>query len=71
MNEDHGNWARAISCRVTAMLVRDLILIGEALGVDVAERIYYALAEEPRDARGERIDWTAICAVILSRRSMS
>lgn len=50
--------------RRAAPVVRDLVQIGRTLGVEMAERMYLALREEPRDAHGDRIDWTAIAAEI-------
>lgn len=47
------------------VLVSDLIRIGVALGVDVAERIYLSLRDEPRTAQGERVDWTVIRETIV------
>lgn len=55
--------------RAGAMVLADLVRIGLALGVEVAERMYLALREEPRDARGDPIDWTIIEAQILTQRS--
>ena len=49
--------------------IADLIAIGVTLGPDVAERCYYSLAQEPRDAQGDRIDWTVIRAAIAAQRN--
>lgn len=44
------------------LLVSDLIAIGVTLGVEAAERVYRALAHEPIDAQGARVDLTVILA---------
>ena len=68
MTDDRSNWTRAVQTRGVAVLVADLIRIGQMLGSDVAQRIYFALREEPRDAQGRRIDWLDIAGWIESMR---
>lgn len=50
-------------------LISDLIRIGVVLGLDVAERIYQELRDEPRTAQGDRVDWTEIRAAILRQKA--
>lgn len=47
-------------------VVRDelLVAVGRALGVSAAEELYLALASEPVDAHGARVDWEVIGAQI-------
>lgn len=66
---DLSNWARALESQRMRLLVSDLIAIGVTLGVEMAERAYLSLREEPRTAQGDRIDWTTIHAAILERRA--
>lgn len=49
-----------MDARSSLLLVTDLIRIGQSLGIDVAERLYLELREEPRDISGNPIDWTQI-----------
>lgn len=52
------------------MLADDLVAIGAALGEDIARRVYYALAREPIDAHGERVDWFDIRSrIVVERRN--
>jgi hypothetical protein len=44
----------------------DLIHIGLTLGLDLSERVYLSLRDEPRDRHGNRIDWTTIRAKICA-----
>jgi hypothetical protein len=62
--DSRSNWRRATTHRLMLAQVADLIAIGIALGPATAERVYLALHEEPRTARGDRIDWTTILAEI-------
>jgi hypothetical protein len=41
-----------------------LVEIGRACGVPAAEAVYLALAREPVDAHGQRVDWLVIAARI-------
>lgn len=50
------------------MLADDLVVIGATLGEEVARRVYYALAREPIDPYGNRIDWFDIRARIVTQR---
>jgi hypothetical protein len=65
VRDDHSNWHHALMARAATVVVHDLIRIGKTLGLETAERMYFALAQEPRDAQGTRIDWTAIRAWIV------
>lgn len=47
--------------------VDDLVRIGVVLDVALAERVYGSLREEPRTAKGERVDWQQIAAAIQRR----
>lgn len=47
--------------------VEDVVRIGVVLGVDLAERVYGSLREEPLTPRGDRIDWEQIAASIQRR----
>ena len=49
-------------------MLRDdtLVHIGRALGLDCAWLIYHALAREPVDGFGNRVDWITIQARILT-----
>lgn len=51
------------------MIVQDLVQVGVALGADVAERLYLALASEPLDRYGNKIDWTVIQRAIVQGRT--
>lgn len=53
-----------MSSRASHLVVRDLVTVGRTLGMEMAERLYLALAAEPRDAQGDRIDWLVIRARI-------
>lgn len=48
-------------------MLRDdvLVAIGQHMGVAWAQAIYFALAHEPLDAYGNRVDWTVIRARIV------
>lgn len=59
-NDDASNWSRALKVDAMRVLIGDLIRIGVVMGPDVAERVYLSLADEPRTARGDRIDWAVI-----------
>lgn len=41
-----------------------LVAVGVALGLPTAAQLYYALAQEPVDAYGQRVDWLVIAARI-------
>ena len=69
MTDDRPNWTRYWEARAVRIHIQDLIDIGVTLGPDVAERCYYSLAQEPRDAQGDRIDWTVIRAAITAQRN--
>lgn len=66
---DLSNWARALECQRMRLLVSDLVAIGVTLGVEMAERAYLSLREEPRTAHGERIDWTTILDLIRRQQA--
>ena len=50
------------------LLVDDLVAIGLICGVESARRVYYALAREPIDRYGNRVDWLEIQGQIHSRK---
>lgn len=58
-----------MAARRTAVIVQDLVQVGVALGADVAERLYLALASEPLDRYGNKIDWTVIQRAIVQGRT--
>ena len=41
-----------------------LVAVGQSLGIQAAEILYYGLAREPVDAYGTRVDWVVIRARI-------
>lgn len=45
-----------------------IVLLGQTFGVEVAEQVYFALASEPTDAHGQRVDWLTIQARISARK---
>ena len=62
--EDASNWHRAGEVHEMSILIHDLIRIGAVLGVDVAERVYLSLRDQPRTAHGDIVDWLEIRAAI-------
>ena len=46
----------------------ELVMVGERIGMRCAESIYLALAQEPIDGDGQRVDWLIIQAQILTAR---
>ena len=59
-DDGRSNWRRAVEVHQMAVLVSDLIAIGVTLGLEMAERVYLSLRDEPRAANGMRIDWSVI-----------
>lgn len=52
------------------ILVADLIQIGVRCGLETAERVYLSLAQEPRDAQHNAIDWLTIRTEIARQRAV-
>jgi hypothetical protein len=68
---ERSEWSKATERRRyerVPLQVEDLVAIGRTTSVVVAERVYRALAQEPLNRYGERVDWLVIRALITDCR---
>jgi hypothetical protein len=69
MSDGRSAWSQATErrrCERVPLQVEDLIVLGQATSIALAERVYRALAQEPRNRDGERVDWLEIRSRIVT-----